>query len=226
MRTMTRQSGARRAFTLVELLVVMSVIAILMSLLVPTLNAIRGQVNETRVISIIEGVSMALEQYKQTFYTYPPDRMTGKHADLDKSSECLVYCLSGASIAYNPSSPPANYPWQHTLFQDSSVDGSARRAMTIFYQFKENTLADQDKDKVPELIDPWQHRLVYNSGAPTSGTFPDRQSWNQYSAPFHNLKKFDIISAGRDGKFGTSDDLKNWKDSLSDKYNMLSTTAD
>jgi prepilin-type N-terminal cleavage/methylation domain-containing protein len=209
----------RHGFTLVELLVVMGVIAILMSLLVPTLHMIRTQTNITRAESIIMGLSTALDQYKQIHYRYPPDKGTGTDAALEKSSECLVYYLSGGSIAYNPSSAPDDYPWKHDLYKDSTADGTGRRAWTIYYSFKENMLTDADKDKLPELKDPWDKRFIYNSGSGTDGSF------NQYGAPKHNLRKYDLFAAGPDREYGTKDDIKNWNDSNPDDYDSLPPNA-
>jgi len=203
-----RHSTLARAFTLVELLVVMGVIVILMSLLVPTIGAIRRQMNQAKTETIIHGISMALNAYKTTFYTYPPDKATGTHADLDLSSECVAYYLSGASIAYNPASPPSGFAWRHELFQDSGDSG--RKAMDVFYQFKDDMLVDYDKDKIPEIKGPYQKHMIYNSGSSTDGSF------NQYGAPRHNIKKFDIFFVGPDQKYGTDDDVRNWKDKLED----------
>jgi len=193
-----------RAFTLVELLVVMGVIVILMSLLVPTLNAIRTQTNITKTESIIHGLSLGLDQYKVIHGVYPPDRATGVSAALDMTAECLVYYLSGATIAYDPGTQP-NYRWKHPLF---AVTG--RKAWTYYYQFDETSLADFDGDNIPSVIDPWQNRLVYNVGSGTNSSF------NQNEQPRYRLGKYDIYSAGPDGEAGNKDDVKNWRTSSID----------
>ena len=218
-RVIQRMHRPRHAFTLVELLVVMGVIAILLGLLVPTLNAIRKQVNITRVESIIHGVSSAIDAYKQIYYTCPPD----KHPDFDKSAECVVYYLSGGSIAYSgsQSSPiPAGYPWKHTRYLDNSSDGSGRKATTIFYSFKTNMLADLDTDYAPELVDTWGTRFIYVFGG-TGTTSAYKQS---IGPPAHNIGRYDLFAPGPDKKYGTSDDIKGWDDNLSDTYSTLGAT--
>ena len=222
----TRPS-ARRGFTLIELLVVMGVIAILMTILVPTLSRIRQTVGETRTNALIEGLSMALDIYRTAHNAYPPDKHPAgtnqgqSHAGLDKTSECLVYFLSGASIVYVNGQSPATYPWRHALYWDSSTAGVGRKAYTISYTFKDNVLTDKDGDLAPEIIDHWGKRLIYNSGGTTNGT------WNQLEAPRYAVGKFDIFSAGYDGKYGTDDDLRSWGSSprtLSD-YNWADLNA-
>ena len=215
MRAPVLRAAPGRGFTLVELLVVMGVIAILMTLLVPTLHAIRRQNAVTRAKALIMGVGNALGTYRQWYRTYPPDQGIGTHAELNKSAECLVYYLSGNTIAYSTASPPPNYPWLHTLFADSTAGGNGRKSWKSFYQFKENMLADYDEDKVPELIDPWRKRYVYNVGTHTDGDF------NQNGAPAHNKDMFDLFSPGADSKYGNKDDVRNWDDSLADEYNNL-----
>ena len=201
----TRRVG-RAGFTLIELLVVMGVIALLLALLVPTLGKIREQVNVSRVVATIEGVSMALEAYKDVHKRYPPDR----HPMLGKSSQCLVYYLSGGSIFYDPTTSPADYPWRHSLY-DTSGNGAGRRDLTVYYSFNTKLLKDAGGN-APGLIDPWQHRLIYNSGAGSNGTY------NQYAAAKHGERKYDIFAAGPDGVYGTEDDVVNWRDRLSWGY--------
>ena len=159
-RLLKPRRGSPCGFTLIELLVVISVIAILMALLVPTLNAIRTQISITKCTAMIEGIGMALENYKQAYFAYPPDQDTV----LTKSAECLVYFLSGA-----PSPRPS------------------------FYQFKSDSLAGS----TPGVVDPWRHRLVY------------------FQTGVHNRKTFDLFSAGPDGTYWTSDDVRNWRDTSS-----------
>ncbi len=187
------------AFTLIELLVVISVIAILMSLLMPTLNMVRKRANVVAVNSLIDGLSLAVATYNQIYDAYPPD----KHPQLDKSSECLVYYLSGGSIYYEQGVSPDGYPWTHNMYNVNS-GGKGRKTMPIPYQFKGSFLVDNDADHAPELVDKWQKELIYNAG-PTQNT-----SYNQYGGAKHCLKRCDLFSPGPDQKYGTDDDITNW----------------
>jgi len=213
---MSRHAARPRSagFTLVELLVVMGIIAILMAFLVPTLAAIRHQANVNKVTAIIHGISGALEAYKQAYQVYPPDKKNESDdaQDLNLSSECLVYYLSGGSIYYINGTSSASYPWQHAVYQSSG-----RKNMTIYLSFNRNLLADKDGDGAPELYDPWGKRFIYNSGVGTDGDY------NQYGAADHNFRKCDLLSGGPDKTYATADDIANYDDELTDDYSQFNS---
>jgi type II secretory pathway pseudopilin PulG len=61
---------------LIELLVVMAVIAILVAILLPAIQAIRTNVQNGRVIAEIRAMDAALNDFKAEFGSYPPSRIT------------------------------------------------------------------------------------------------------------------------------------------------------
>lgn len=63
MRTPSSSIATRRAFTLVELLVVIGIIALLISILLPSINAARSQANTTACLSNIRQVAAAILMY-------------------------------------------------------------------------------------------------------------------------------------------------------------------
>ena len=155
----------------------------------------------TRTVSMMHGLTMALEYYSVEYDGCPPDRAVGIHADLDKPTECLVYYLSGATITSGPQAKTTDPKWPHPVF---AAEG--RSGMEIFYQFWEACLRDMDNDGIPEVVDGWGTPFLYNSGTGRDGPF------NQGGAPIHNPGRFDLSSAGPDRLHGTRDDIGNWKD--------------
>lgn len=65
----------RRAFTMVELLVVILIIGILLALLLPAINSAIKTAKNAQVSSEIQGLQTALNQFKTAFSDYPPSRM-------------------------------------------------------------------------------------------------------------------------------------------------------
>ncbi len=153
----------------------------------------------------IRGISMAMEMYTSTHKAFPPDNGAGLHPDLDRPAECLVYYLSGASIFYDPGLSPPDYPWDHEIFNVTRKLGKGRKYFPRFYDFHSRYLADEDEDGIPEVVDPWGNPFLYNTGGTQNGPF------NQNGAPKHNKGKYDLSSAGPDGKHGTEDDITNWQ---------------
>ncbi len=84
--------GHRPGFTLVELLVVITILGVLVALLVPVIWSAVRTANNTRVGSEINTLASALEQFKLKYGDYPPSRIILKE-----------------NGAYNVANPPAAF---------------------------------------------------------------------------------------------------------------------
>lgn len=76
----------RKGFTLIEVLVVMSIIAILAGLLLPALAKARRNARHTIAVQAMQAISIALEGYRSDWGAYPPD---DKFAGNDAGSKTL-----------------------------------------------------------------------------------------------------------------------------------------
>jgi len=71
MKTIAKQSNRKAAFTIVELLTVMSIIVILIGLLVPALNRVRIFAREVKQSAQFHSIEAAIELFNNAFDGYP-----------------------------------------------------------------------------------------------------------------------------------------------------------
>ena len=110
--------GTRLGFTMVELLVVIAVISILLSLLLPAVNASRAAARRTQCQNNVRQVGLAIHQYATAFDGKMPETMhTIVDADVQKS---WIYTLGPFmenvdSIRICPDDPRAEVRLQKKL---------------------------------------------------------------------------------------------------------------
>lgn len=100
-RSALRQGGA--GFTLVEMLVACSVVAILLTILFPALAAVRRNQKVQRTLATVEAIASGIQAYQNDFGIYPPAEFV---AGVNRGNRSLVVLLNtkgGRSAPYLPS---------------------------------------------------------------------------------------------------------------------------
>jgi prepilin-type N-terminal cleavage/methylation domain-containing protein len=199
----------RRGFTLIELLVAIAVIALLASISIPAVFAVRRRAEVKRTKTYLETIRLALENYSNDFGDYPPSRpkLVGLPSNgVNDGVECLVRCLATTK---------KNGP---------------------YFQFEDAVLVNTDGDsikggknptgasfKVPDLFevkDPWENPLVYIHNADYDTTqitlageehekVKIKAIKSKATKEWLGARSFQLMSLGPNGKFddGEDDDI-------------------
>ncbi len=94
MEPIAKKSNEKAAFTIIELLTVMSIIVILISLLVPSLNMVKRYAKEVRQKAQFHSIESAMELFNNEWDGYPPsdakDEMDKDYCGAMKLCEAMV----------------------------------------------------------------------------------------------------------------------------------------
>ncbi|MBN8524968.1 MAG: type II secretion system protein [Planctomycetes bacterium] len=141
---------ARRGFSLIELLVTISIVAILAALVMAGVSTMRSSARKTQTTSLVQMLHVAMREYAQS------DR---RHMFPDERSDRMVaYATSGAPQALNLLEERAGYLPQWNLMEPA--DASGLRFMRdawghrMRYQLDDWQVGRIDPDPVPVKTTP------------------------------------------------------------------------
>ena len=124
----------RKAFTIVELLTSVTIIAILLGILLPSISMIRAKARDTAQRAQFSAIEMALDAFKQDYgeyppsnwLTFPPPSFFNNYCGAQKLSEALLgWDLKG----FHPESGWRADGWNNTRFvyDGNSIDDLNKR---------------------------------------------------------------------------------------------------
>lgn len=205
-------------FTLVEILVVLAIIGILSYLGLTMLKSGRDEGDQLATRAFIQSIDAALETYRQDrrIGVYPPTTLegfTGMGKLKNRTNlgiEALVVCLN--SPGYRGDRVLEAY--QSSL---ENLDGDESAKPLSIYE----------KPDLFELLDPWDNPYAYFNAQDYAKKDLGRylavdaegneeivvvKPWvNPKTGSFYMMSRFQLFSAGPDGRFNTEDDIGNWQ---------------
>jgi prepilin-type N-terminal cleavage/methylation domain-containing protein len=215
----------RTGFTLVELLIVITVIAILSSLVITTAARIQSRAKEQLTENTIAILTAALEQFRDAGYNFkgqayteldfPPDCNGLNDSNLKTELENIFGTGSNVSISGDHEE---NYSGCEVLYLFLNMVPESRQ---VLEKIAPSLITNKDKKNDPmsvtisisgndrtypllRVIDPWGTTLRYS--------YYKSEHENPGEPEMADRKTFPLISsAGPDKQFGTGDDISNSK---------------
>lgn len=90
----TRKTG----FTIVEILTVITIIALLVGVLIPAITKVRTSVKETQQKAQLNVISMAIGAFRNDFGYYPPSSMMDSRGDIGCGAQKLAEAMFGQDL--------------------------------------------------------------------------------------------------------------------------------
>ena len=87
--------NGKKGFTLIELLTVIAIIAILASILIPTVGAVQQSVRKSKTKAQFNGYAVAYESFKAEYGYYPKMDESSNVFNLEGNNAVFIQTLSG-----------------------------------------------------------------------------------------------------------------------------------
>lgn len=160
MKNNTKQFGRRLAFTIVELLTVITIIAILIGILVPSLRAVRLTARKVKQKSQMHAIDTALEVFNEAYGGYPQSKMRDEDGKFYGGAFKLAEALVGQDLlGFDPRSR-----WRADLYYSQNIQllyyGLDRDSRLGPYMELENANAYQFGKLYPSVAQPLRERYV------------------------------------------------------------------
>ena len=205
-------STARRCggFTLIEILAVILILGILATILITQLGGAEQAAREQTTAQKMAKIEAAIEHYAREFGGYPPSSFQGdqevSNDGTNVGNEALVVTL-----------------WSKKWNAGGLLDDVVDQLVNVDEDSTTRQLTDFGNRALLEIPDDWGNPLAYIertdyavTGRPYV-TYDGETGLELESAPsafknpatglYYNAQRFQLISAGPDGEFGTEDDI-------------------
>jgi type II secretory pathway pseudopilin PulG len=237
-RTRPDRPSGLTAFTIIELMVVVAILSMLITMLMPTLDAIRDRARRANAVARMQTLSNAAYQYQQDHRFFPGQRDPELLAGSDPAgpytgSQVLAAAIYDYDVAETDTPPDAATPKYAQLSEGdlyNPVEVNRVRG-DLPAPDRPNTLSDTISSSEPAPFLYYPARLgeaglaqfVFEDNEDylddDSSSFNDQDEFEEFitndtidedSNEPHNSGEFLLISPGPDGTFGNDDDVKNF----------------
>ena len=207
MKTTSQSRGAALAFTLVELLTVIAIIAILMGLLFPAIGIIKEQARKVQAKNDVTNIVAAVKAYYTEYGKYPPVQATP--ATTDDS-------VGDAAAQVTVPNNNALFDTLRSINDRLNADYKFNPRRVVFFEGKSATdaaapragFADKSNDPLTQgnFYDPWgkQYSVVLDTNY-DNVLLLDTQ-YTDFSGKDAPRAGCGAFSLGKDNKLGTKDD--------------------
>lgn len=169
--------GKSRAFTLVEILVVISLIVVLASMTFALAGPVKNSILTTKAKSQIQKISLALNEFKSKYGEYPMVENSGTD---ETWAQLLLDAVRGTKILVR-----RNGKIQMITY----TDGRSGVEAVPFLSLSDFTLDEEgDPENATQILDPWDNIYQYRYNTISGG-----KMGTEWDAP-----SFLLISAGPD----------------------------
>jgi len=158
MKTMERRRHAGGGFTLVELLVVISIIVVLMGLLFPTINVVKNAANKAKASAVIQSLCTAAKSYNNEYGKWPEPA----------NDQDFILVFNGLM---NPQTG-------QKVTNGQAANDNPRALQFMEFKIKDVTIPGVGNQSPLAFYDPWSMPYAY--------CFDNGKKGSYYGGPFQN----------------------------------------
>jgi type II secretion system protein G len=168
-RSKPMKKGGDSAFTLIELLIVVAIIAILALIAVPNFLEAQTRAKISRAKADMRSLNTALEAYRVDYNQYPPDVDSGAYPRMhdDWGNELASYHMITTPVAYMTTIPRDPF----YMSQGGTPTGIANKTIAYFEYSEENLEDQRNPSKAREIQSSGCGFVIISMGPDRQGDF-------------------------------------------------------